>query len=135
MKKDRRKFLKNSAALLSIGSFFQWGACGNVSANTSKATIENIELFRYDINIPRYFSFGTWHNRQHLFMKITSGDFYGWSEVPASINNPDFAPSNWVNYLKQYIGLDIYSAQKLIWYKQKVGTSSTTKELELIEIG
>ncbi|MFK7980199.1 MAG: enolase C-terminal domain-like protein [Saprospiraceae bacterium] len=135
MKKDRRKFLKNSAALLSMGSFFQWGACSNVSANTSKATIENIELFRYDINIPRYFSFGTWHNRQHLFMKISSGDFYGWSEVPASINNPDFDPSNWVNYLKQYIGLDIYSAQKLIWSQQKVGTSSTTKELELIEIG
>ena len=98
-------------------------------------TITKIELFRYDINIPRYFSWGTWHNRQHLFIKISSGDFYGWTETPASKNNPDFKPTAWVDYLKQFKGLTIGEAQKLVASEQVLGTKRSLKMLESLDMG
>ena len=98
-------------------------------------TITKIEIFRYDINIPRYFSWGTWHNRQHLFIKISSGDFYGWTETPASKNNPDFKPTAWVDYLKQFKGLTIGEAQKLVASEQVLGTKRSLKMLESLDMG
>ena len=98
-------------------------------------TITKIEIFRYDINIPRYFSWGTWHNRQHLFIKISSGDFYGWTETPASKNNPDFKPTAWVDYLKQFKGLTIGEAQKLVTSEQVLGTKRSLKMLESLDMG
>tara|TARA_R110002096_G_scaffold159214_3_gene324946 strand:- start:1771 stop:2967 length:1197 start_codon:yes stop_codon:yes gene_type:complete len=97
--------------------------------------ITNIEIFRYDINIPRYFSWGTWHNRQHLFIKITSGDFYGWTETPASKNNPNFNPTEWVTYLKQFKGLTIGEVQKLLASEQVLGTKRSLKMLESLDMG
>lgn len=97
--------------------------------------ITKIELFRYDINIPRYFSWGTWHNRQHLFIKISSGDFYGWTETPASKNNPDFKPTAWVNYLKQFKGLTLGKAQKLLASEQVLGSKRSLKMLESLDMG
>ncbi len=97
--------------------------------------ITKIELFRYDINIPRYFSWGTWHNRQHLFIKISSGDFYGWTETPASKNNPDFKPTAWVAYLKQFKGVTIGEAQKLLTSEQVLGSKRSLKMLESLDMG
>ncbi len=97
--------------------------------------ITKIELFRYDINIPRYFSWGTWHNRQHLFIKISSGEFYGWTETPASKNNPDFKPTAWVEYLKQFKGLTIGEAQKLLASEQVLGSKRSLKMLESLDMG
>ena len=96
--------------------------------------ITKIEIFRYDINIPRYFSWGTWHNRQHLFIKISTGDFYGWTETPASKNNPDFKPTAWVKYLEQFKGLTLGEAQKLLASEQVLGSKRSLKMLESLDM-
>lgn len=108
---------------------------GNSNADFLNETITKIELFRYDINIPRYFSWGTWHNRQHLFMKISSGNSYGWSEIPATRNNPDMDPTSWITYAKTFKGLTIREAQNLLLSQQVMGTKVSLKELELMDMG
>ncbi|WP_400077503.1 enolase C-terminal domain-like protein [Winogradskyella sp. R77965] len=137
MKTNRRDFIKGMSALGILGvtypllsSFVNQN--GNEYLNEK---ITKIELFRYDINIPRYFSWGTWHNRQHLFIKISSGDFYGWTETPASKNNPDFKPTAWVAYLKQFKGVTIGEAQKLLTSEQVLGSKRSLKMLESLDMG
>jgi L-alanine-DL-glutamate epimerase-like enolase superfamily enzyme len=137
MKTNRRDFIKSMSALGIMGVTYPLlSACaGKNGAEYLNEKITKIELFRYDINIPRYFSWGTWHNRQHLFIKITSGDFYGWTETPASKNNPNFNPTEWVTYLKQFKGLTIGDAQKLLASEQVLGTKRSLKMLESLDMG
>ena len=137
MEQSRRKFIKDITTIglltstLPILSSFD----DLIQYDYAKEKINKIELFRYDVNIPRFFSWGTWYNRQHLFMKITSGDYYGWSEIPASLNNPDFFPTEWIEYLRDYIGLTLDQSFKSLHSQQVKGTKVSTKKLELIEMG
>jgi L-alanine-DL-glutamate epimerase-like enolase superfamily enzyme len=137
MKTNRRDFIKSMSALGIVGATYPLlSACaGKNDSEYLNEKITKIELFRYDINIPRYFSWGTWHNRQHLFIKISSGDFYGWSETPASKNTPNFKPTSWVRYLKQFKGLSIGEAQKLLASQQVSGTETSLKMLESLDMG
>ena len=137
MKTNRRDFIKSMFALGILGATYPLlSSCVNKNGNEYRnETITKIEIFRYDINIPRYFSWGTWHNRQHLFIKISSGDFYGWTETPASKNNPNFKPTAWVDYLKQFKGLTIGEAQKLVTSEQVLGTKRSLKMLESLDMG
>ena len=110
-------------------------ACSNSKpAGYDDVKITRIELYKYDINIPRYFSFGTWHNRQHLFMKVSAGDYYGWSEIPASRNRPNLNPVKWVNFVKQYKGLSIDNAQKLLAAQQMPESKTSLKEMEFMDV-
>jgi len=137
MNSNRRKFLKDLTALgLFTSSYPLISSFRDIEKQYYlNEKISSIELFRYDVDIPRYFSWGTWYNRQHLFMKISSGDSYGWSEIPASINTPDFNPSEWVDYLKRFIGLSIGRAYELLNSEQVVGTKVSFKKLEFIDMG
>tara|TARA_R110002096_G_scaffold9533_3_gene37592 strand:- start:27387 stop:28616 length:1230 start_codon:yes stop_codon:yes gene_type:complete len=137
MKTNRRDFIKSMSALGIVSATYPMlsscmGKSGNEYLNEK---ITKIELFRYDINVPRYFSWGTWHNRQHLFIKISSGDFYGWTETPASKNNPDYKPTDWVNYLEKFKGLTLGEAQKLLVSEQVLGTKRSLKMLESLDMG
>lgn len=110
-------------------------ACsGKNSSEYLNEKITKIEIFRYDINIPRYFSWGTWHNRQHLFIKISSGDFYGWTETPASKNNPNYQPTEWVKYLEKFKGLTLGEAQKRLASEQVLGSKRSLKMLESLDM-
>ena len=124
MEINRRKFIKNISAFGLLTSSFPLltSFIEDPNSDYSKSKIDKIELFRYDIDIPRYFSWGTWHNRQHLFMKISSGQYYGWSEIPASINNPNFQPGKWVEYLRNYKGLTLDKALQFLYSHQSQGT-------------
>jgi L-alanine-DL-glutamate epimerase-like enolase superfamily enzyme len=137
MKKNRRDFIKNMSALGIAGVTYPlFSACaGKNGTEYLNEKITKIEIFRYNINIPRYFSWGTWHNRQHLFIKISSEDFYGWTETPASKNNPDYKPTEWVAYLKQFKGLTIGEAQKLLASEQVLGSKRSLKMLESLDMG
>lgn len=137
MKTNRRNFIKSMSALGIVGATYPLlSACTDKNGKEYlNEKITKIEIFRYDINIPRYFSWGTWHNRQHLFIKITSGDFYGWTETPASKNNPDFKPTEWVAYLEKFKGLTIGEAQKLLASEQVLGSKRSLKMLESLDMG
>ena len=136
MKNQRRNFLKNISLLGLAGTTYSLlSACSNKKTPAyADVKITKIELYKYDINIPRYFSFGTWHNRQHLFMKISAGDYYGWSEIPASRNTPDLNPVKWVNYVKQYKGLSIENALKLLESQQQPNSKTSLKEMEFMDL-
>lgn len=135
MKTNRRNFIKglSSVGLFSL-SYPLLSSCIS-DKDVSTARITKIEFYQYNINIPRYFSFGTWLNRQHLFMKISAGSYYGWSEIPASRNNPDVDLSPWVNYVKQFKGLNVLEAQKLLQSQQVEGSKISFKYLELMDMG
>ncbi len=137
MNSDRRTFIKKMSALGVLGATYSLlSSCiSNDKKEVLNERITKIEFFRYDINIPRYFSFGTWLNRQHLFMKISSGEYYGWSEIPASRNNPDEDLRSWVEYIRQFKGLTVADAQKLLQSQQVLGTKTSLKELELMDMG
>ncbi len=106
-----------------------------LSSAVSGEWIEQIELFRYDIDIPRHFSWGSWYNRQHLFMRISSGSFSGWSETPAAKNNPDFDPGEWAGYLSTFKGLSLAEARRCLAAWQVPGTEVRSRKLELMDMG
>lgn len=135
MKTNRRNFIKaiSSVGLFSL-SYPLLSSCIS-DKDVLIAKITKIEFYQYNINIPRYFSFGTWLNRQHIFMKISAGDYYGWSEIPASRNKPDVDLSPWVNYVKQFKGLSVLEAQKVLQSQQVKGSKTSFKYLELMDMG
>ena len=137
MKTNRRNFIKSMSALSVLGATYPlFSACSSRNGSEHlKEKITKIEIFRYDINIPRYFSWGTWHNRQHLFIKISAGDFYGWTETPASKNNPNFKPTAWVRYLEQFKGLTLGEAQRRLASEQVLGSKRSLKMLESLDMG
>ena len=97
--------------------------------------IDKIELFRYDVTTVRHFSFGSWDNRQHLFLKISSGKYEGWSEVLAATNTPEFNPLEWGAYLNEFKELEINEAYNLLKKNQVKGSKLTNKQMELLEMG
>jgi L-alanine-DL-glutamate epimerase-like enolase superfamily enzyme len=68
-------------------------------------------------------------------MKVSSGSYYGWSEIPASVNNPDLDLSGWIKYLEGFKGLTLDKARCLLYSQQVPGTKVSTRQLELIEMG
>ncbi|MEN8764776.1 MAG: mandelate racemase/muconate lactonizing enzyme family protein [Wenyingzhuangia sp.] len=135
-KTNRRDFLKSISAFGIVGATYPLlSSCiGKNRSEYLKEKITKIEIFRYDINVPRYFSWGTWHNRQHLFIKITSGDYYGWTETPASKNDPNFKATAWVEYLERFKGLSISDAQRLLLSEQVIGSTRSLKMLESLDM-
>lgn len=101
---------------------------------TDSYHIDKIELFQYDVTTARHFSFGTWNNRQHLFLRISSGIFVGWSEVLAATNSPDFNPMQWGEFLKDYKKLTINNAYELLRKNQRKESDLSNKQMELLEM-
>ena len=54
-----------------------------------QAPVEHIELLRFDCLVPRHFSFGSWHNRQHGVLRLGSNGHAGLAEDMLSANQPD----------------------------------------------
>jgi len=67
-------------------------------------------------------------------MKVSAGDYYGWSEIPASRNRPNLNPVKWVNFVKQYKGLSIDNAQKLLAAQQMPESKTSLKEMEFMDV-
>jgi len=132
---NRRKFIETSLKATAIAAVYPTLTSFLVPGSKADLTISTIELFRYDITIPRYFSWGTWLNRQHLFMKISAGEHYGWSEIPASTNNPKFEISSWSGYLNRFKGMTVTDAYATMAIEQHEGGSMTHKQLEFLEMG
>ena len=67
-------------------------------------------------------------------MKISSGEYYGWSEIPASRNTPDLNPSAWVNYVRQFKELTMEEAHRLLESQQVEGSKTSLKEMEFMDM-
>ena len=58
----------------------------------------------------RNFSHSTWHNRQHVFIKIQAGKYTGWAEALVNKNDLDFDIAKWGSYLNELKGMPIVEA-------------------------
>jgi len=133
---NRRAFIGNALK----GTASAWVVPTLVGCRTKRSLtykIDRIELFRYDINVPRYFSWGAWRNRQHVFMKMISGAHSGWAEVAASKNNPDFNLREWSVFLNDFLQMPLGEAYNIIRSNQygngKVSNFSK-KQMEFMEM-
>ncbi|MCG8310775.1 MAG: hypothetical protein MI975_25525 [Cytophagales bacterium] len=132
----RRTFVKS----MGFSPFMMTGLsslahCIGKSSKLNDQVIDKFELYRYDINIPRYFSFGTWLNRQHVFMKISSGPYYGWTEVGATKNNPELDLKEWSQFLIPFKNLTINEAISRLNSLQATGSDLSWSNMEFLEIG
>ncbi len=56
-----------------------------------KQIIDTIRIYKFNISAEQNFSFGTWKNRQHIFLKLGSKSKTGWGECILSVNKPDIS--------------------------------------------
>jgi L-alanine-DL-glutamate epimerase-like enolase superfamily enzyme len=80
------------------------------SVKGSKNKLDSISLYMVNVTKARNFSHSTWHNRQHLFIAMKSGEHTGWAEVLASKNDLNFDIANWGSFMKPLIGSGIDEA-------------------------
>ena len=106
----------------------------NVFANGAgkkKNKIDGIECYLFNVEKPLHFSFGTWHNRQHVFIRIISGEYSGWSEHNAGKNSLDFDLEKYAEELKCLKGMGLHEALKMV--QSKYGDWNWGK-LEVMEL-
>ena len=131
----RRKFIINTfKTTAAISAYSLLPACSLSNTGNLTNKIDKIELYRYDSNIPRHFSWGTWHNRQQIFLKLTSGKHIGWSETNGSTNNPNLDAKKWGQFLRPLLGMPVKGAYKMIKKNQFSGGEFSVSELEFIEM-
>jgi L-alanine-DL-glutamate epimerase-like enolase superfamily enzyme len=95
------------------------------------ATVDRIELYRVDVDKARHFSFGTWHNRQHAFLKVSADGHPGWAEAICGKNEPQLDIAQWGQCFKELQGLSISRAIEHLVQMRDVWP---VKELESAEM-
>jgi L-alanine-DL-glutamate epimerase-like enolase superfamily enzyme len=95
------------------------------------APVDRIELYRVDVDKARHFSFGTWHNRQHAFLKISADGHAGWAEAICGKNEPQLDIAQWGQCFKELQGLSISQAIEHLVQMRDVWP---IKELECAEM-
>lgn len=76
--------------------------------------IRSIEVYRYDVNVGRTFSHGTWKNRVHGFIRISAGDRSGWGENIMAVNREELDLNEWLSPLQDLIGMPIGEAVRTV---------------------
>jgi L-alanine-DL-glutamate epimerase-like enolase superfamily enzyme len=106
---NRRSFI-NRLGLIVPGTVIAGAISGCVSGNSGEGTIDSVSLYLINVTKERHFSHSTWHNRQHIFIKITSGEHTGWAEALANKNDLDFDIAKWGSFLRDLEGMEINRA-------------------------
>ena len=73
-------------------------------AEVPEPKIFGIDFYLINVETPRHFSFGDWNSRQHLFLRVRSGNFEGWGECVLSANNPDINLKKCADAMKPVLG-------------------------------
>lgn len=76
----------------------------------AEAKIDAIEAFLINVNFERHFSFGVWKNRQHLILRVVSGENSGWGECITAKNNLDYKPETFLKDFKSLKGMTLTQA-------------------------
>jgi L-alanine-DL-glutamate epimerase-like enolase superfamily enzyme len=102
----RRNFINTlgimSSALVYTGRVPQYFAGINFDSK-----IDSVSLYLVNVEKSRDFSHSTWHNRQHIFVKIQSGKHIGWAESLANKNDLNFDFIKWGAFLRELEGMTI----------------------------
>lgn len=97
----------------SLGAIMLSAISGNLLSScvaNSEATISGVSMYLINVTKVRNFSHSTWHNRQHVFVKIESGEHTGWAEALANKNDLNFDIAKWGSYLNEINGMSIAEA-------------------------
>ena len=89
---SRRQFTSSMGAIL-LSSFS--GTMLNSFSKLTGNTVDSVSMYLINVTKARNFSHSTWHNRQHVFIKIQSGNHTGWAEALANKNDLDFDIAKW----------------------------------------
>ena len=106
MSVSRRKFI-NTIGMTIPGLVFAGTLPKYLSGLNADAKIDSVSLYLVNVKKARNFSHSTWHNRQHIFVKIQSGRYIGWAESLANKNDLDFDISKWGAFLNDLKGMSI----------------------------
>ncbi|MBI4979907.1 MAG: hypothetical protein HZC28_20675 [Spirochaetes bacterium] len=82
--------------------------------------VEQIELFRYDVDVPRHYSWGNWDSRQIGFIRIASGGHSGWGENRITSNDKHVDIVKWASCFAELKGRTITEALDLVADRLKV---------------
>ena len=94
--------------------------------------IDSIELFLVPVETARHFSYGTWDNRQQVWMRIGAGEHGGWCEAIASTNKPDLDIAEWGAPFLELAGMGVSDALDHLRAQRNVWDS---RRLEMAEMG
>ncbi len=133
MKNNRRHFLQKFGKGIPLMLF---GASLSQCAikKNQQVGIKSIRLYLINVQKERNFSHGTWHNRQHLFLALQSGNHIGWSEILVAKNKPDFDLAAWSQQLLPLQGLT--TPQAINYVRHQYFSNNWTKgDSEAIQIG
>jgi len=104
---NRRQFTGSlGAIMLSTISGNIFSTCNSDSENK----VDGVSMYLINVTKARNFSHSTWYNRQHIFVKIQSGEHMGWAEALANKNDLDFDIKKWGSYLNELKGMPIAKA-------------------------
>jgi len=116
----RRQFTESLGAslMLSLLPATILGSCGTKSIQR----VDSVSLFLINVTKARNFSHSVWYNRQHVFLKIQSGNHIGWAEALVNKNDLDFDIASWGTFLKELQNLKLEEAIEYVRNKFLRGT-------------
>lgn len=93
--------------------------------------IERIHVYLMEVEALRAFSFGTWRNRQHVFICLESNAHQGWGENIVSVNNPDVPIDSWLAVLAQLKGRSLEDALAMVRLNLGLWRDRLTEAIEM----
>lgn len=93
--------------------------------------IENIHVYLMEVEAVRAFSFGTWRNRQHVFICLESNTHQGWGENIISVNNPDVPIDSWLAVLALLKGQSLEDALAMVRLNLGLWRDRLTEAIEM----
>lgn len=76
--------------------------------------IDTVRIYKINVFVEQNFSFGTWHSRQHIFLKLGSNGKTGWGECILSTNKPEMNLFDAASCFEQLRGKTVSEAFKLV---------------------
>ena len=121
----------NRRTFLTTGSLGLAAGLAALPRRHVEPSIVGAELYLINVEAVRHFSTGTWYNRQHLMLHLRTGNHGGWSEIIASVNEPEVDLSEWRERAALVIGKTPREA--LDWLRAEMYGSWDSKPVEWLE--
>ena len=93
--------------------------------------VDAVEVYLANVDVERHFSFGTWHSRQHVWLRLEADGESGWGEQIASTDNPGIDPASWRPVLAELRGVSVGRALTLVRERRGVWPRDATEAAEM----
>ena len=121
----------NRRTFLTTGSLGLAAGLAALPHRHVEPSIVGAELYLINVEAVRHFSTGTWYNRQHLMLHLRTDAHGGWSEIIASVNEPEVDLSEWGERATLVVGKTPREA--LDWLRAEKYGNWDSKPVEWLE--